>query len=140
MSNIVATEEKKSQDNPLTEALKDCKQAFVITFLFSFGVNLLNLITPLYSLQVLDRVLGSGNKHTLLMLTVIIFFIYISHTLLQVSRSFILIKTGEWLDKKISPKLFSHAVKTASIKPSLGGSQVIREFNTIKQYLYFISC
>lgn len=135
MSKALTLEENSTQNNPLTEALKDCKSAFVITFLFSFGVNLLNLITPLYSLQVLDRVLGSGNKYTLLMLTVIIFFIYVSHTLLQISRSFILIKTGEWLDKRISPKLFSHAVKSASIRPSLGGSQVIREFNTIKQFL-----
>jgi ATP-binding cassette, subfamily C, bacterial len=134
MNNFVATEEDK-KNNPLTKALQDCKKAFVVTFLFSFGVNLLNLITPLYSLQVLDRVLGSGNKSTLLVLTAIIFFIYVSHTLLQISRSFILIKTGEWLDKKISPQLFSHAVRTASVRPSLGGSQVIREFNTIKQFL-----
>lgn len=135
MSTSLTVKEDSKKGNALISALQNCKQAFVITFLFSFGVNLLNLITPLYSLQVLDRVLGSQNKYTLIMLTSIIFFIYMSHMLLQVSRSFVLIKIGEWLDKRISPKLFAHAVATSAIRPSLGGSQVIREFSTIKQFL-----
>jgi ATP-binding cassette, subfamily C, bacterial len=121
--------------NPLVKALEDCKSAFIITFIFSFGVNLLNLITPLFALQVLDRVLSSGNKNTLLMLSLIFFFVYLAHTLLQVARSFTLIKVGEWLDKRISPILFSHAVSTAAIRPSLGASQSIREFATIKSFL-----
>lgn len=123
------------QNNPLVSALNDCRKAFIVTFFFSFCVNLLNLITPLYSLQVLDRVISSGSKHTLLMLTVIIIFIYISYTLLQIARSFTLIKIGEWLDHQISPKLFSHAVETNSIKPSMGAAQSIREFDTIKLFL-----
>ena len=132
--SLTVTEEEKSV-NPLVSALRDCKYVFIVTFIFSFGVNLLNLITPLYSLQVLDRVLGSGNQYTLIMLSLIIFFIYVSHTLLQVARSFILIKTGEWLDKRISPKLFSHAVVTSAVRASLGGSQAIREFGNVKQFL-----
>jgi len=135
MSTSLTVKEEIKKNNTLIDALRDCKQAFIITFIFAFGVNLLNLITPLYSLQVLDRVLGSQNKYTLIMLTAIIFFVYMSHMLLQVARSFVLIKIGEWLDKRISPKLFAHAVATSAIRPSLGGSQVIREFATIKQFL-----
>ena len=126
---------EKQPINPLVQALTDCKKAFIVTFFFSFCVNLLNLITPLYSLQVLDRVISSGSKDTLLMLTIIIVFIYISYTLLQVARSFTLIKIGEWLDERISPRLFSHAVESSSQRPSMGASQSIREFNTIKQFL-----
>lgn len=122
-------------NNPLIIALRSCKKAFIITFFFSFCVNLLNLITPLYSLQVLDRVISSGSKHTLLMLTIIIMFIYVSYTLLQIARSFTLIKIGEWLDQAISPKLFAHAVESSSQRPSMGAAQTIREFNTIKQFL-----
>lgn len=121
--------------NPLVAALEKCRSAFIITFLFAFGVNLLNLITPLYALQVLDRVLSSGNKSTLLMLSLIIFCVYISYTLLQIARSFLLIKIGEWLDTNISPILFSHAVANAAIKPSMGASQSIREFSNVKSFL-----
>lgn len=128
-------QDKESKLNPLVEALQDCKTAFIITFLFSFGVNVLNLITPLYSLQVLDRVISSGSKNTLLMLTIIIIFIYLSYTLLQMARSFTLIKIGEWLDTKVSPQLFQHAVEMSSQKQSMGASQTIREFGTIKAFL-----
>ena len=58
--------------NPLKAALEKCKAAFKVTFVFAFFINLLMLVTPLYSLQVLDRVIGSGNLHTLLMLSMII--------------------------------------------------------------------
>lgn len=126
---------KEKKMNPLVEALTVCKEAFIITFIFSFGVNILNLITPLYSLQVLDRVISSGSKQTLLMLTLVIIVIYLSHTLLQVARSFTLIKIGEWLDTKLSPQLFAHAVESSSQRPSMGASQTIREFATIKAFL-----
>ena len=75
MNSVTATQ--NTQNNPLIQGIKDCKTAFIITFFFAFGVNVLNLITPLYSLQVLDRVIGSHNSYTLLMLSVIILFVYI---------------------------------------------------------------
>ena len=87
----------EKKDNPLKIALEKCRAAFKITFVFAFIINLLMLVTPLYSLQVLDRVIGSGNIETLLMLSIIIDFIYFIHTLLQIARSFTLIKVGEWL-------------------------------------------
>lgn len=127
--------EAKKIYNPLDESLKTCKKAFIITFMFAFAVNIMNLITPLYSLQVLDRVISSGNTHTLLMLSVIIAVVYGSYTLLQIARSFTLIKIGEWLDKRISPELFNHAISESAIKPSLSASQAIREFSSIKSFL-----
>ena len=65
-----------NKKNPLVIALGECRTAFWIVFWFAFVINLLMLITPLYSLQVLDRVLGSGNLQTLLFLSIIIAYIY----------------------------------------------------------------
>jgi ABC-type protease/lipase transport system fused ATPase/permease subunit len=45
--------------NPLKAALEKCKAAFKVTFVFAFFINLLMLVTPLYSLQVLDTRLSS---------------------------------------------------------------------------------
>jgi ATP-binding cassette subfamily C protein len=121
--------------NPLQQALYKAKQAFIVVFMFAFCVNILMLITPLYSLQVLDRVIGSGNLSTLLMLSLIIGFIYFVYGLLQVARSFTLIKMGEWLDNEVSPLLFSNSVAAASIKQTLGAGQVLRDFQTVKTFL-----
>lgn len=121
--------------NPLVRAIKDCRTALIIVFMFAFACNLLSLITSVYALQVLDRVLGSGSLATLGMLTLIMALIYLALHMIQVARSFTLIKIGEWLDNRISPKLFSHAIEASSIKQSMGASQSMREFNNIRSFL-----
>jgi len=121
--------------NPLNLALEKCKAGFWITFWFAFVINLLMLITPLYSLQVLDRVIGSGNKETLLMLSLIIASIYFVYGLLQIARSFTLIKIGEWLDHVLSPVIFSHSISASATKANVSASQLLRDFSTVKTFL-----
>ncbi len=128
-------EEVKKKIDPLTEALNKCKQAFIITFMFAFAVNVLNLITPLYSLQVLDRVLSSRSLETLLMLSLVMIAVYIVLHLLQVVRAFVLIKIGEWLHSRMTPILFANSVANAAVRPSIGGSQSLRDLATVKSFL-----
>jgi ATP-binding cassette subfamily C protein len=126
---------KEKKENPFKIALEQCRSAFKITFVFAFIINLLMLITPLYSLQVLDRVIGSGNKETLLMLSLIIGFVYFIYTLLQIVRSFTLIKIGEWLDNHLSPLIFGHSISASATKTNQGATQMLRDFQTVKTFL-----
>jgi ATP-binding cassette subfamily C protein len=125
----------EQKQNPLKIALDKCQIAFKITFCFAFVINLLMLVTPLYSLQVLDRVIGSGNLHTLLLLSLIIAFIYFVYTLLQIARSFALIKVGEWLDNELSPVIFGHSISASATKVNPASSQMLRDFQTLKTFL-----
>lgn len=125
----------KIEDNTLLRVLDKCRPVFWIVFAFSFGVNLLMLITPLYSLQVLDRVLSSQNKNTLLMLTLIMIVLYFALHMIQIARSFTLIKLGEWLDNQLSPDLFMNSIRSAAMKASTGGAQNLRDLQTVKQFL-----
>jgi len=125
----------EKEENILHVALDKCRAAFKITFVFAFVINLLMLVTPLYSLQVLDRVIGSGNLSTLLMLSIIIGFVYFIHSLLQIARSFTLIKVGEWLDNTLSPMLFGHSVSASATKANPSSSQILRDFQTLKTFL-----
>ncbi|MFO1129982.1 MAG: type I secretion system permease/ATPase [Rickettsiales bacterium] len=115
--------------------LNKIKPVLLVVFLFSFCSNLTMLITPLYSLQVLDRVIGSQNVNTLLMLSLIIGFVYFIYSMIQVVRSFVLIKLAEWMDKNISPILFSHSVSACAISPNLSAGQALRDFNTVKNFV-----
>lgn len=115
--------------------LSKIKPVLLIVFIFSFCSNLTMLITPLYSLQVLDRVIGSQNSDTLLMLSLIIAFVYFIYSMIQVVRSFVLIKLAEWMDKNISPVLFSHSVSACAISPNLSAGQSLRDFNTVKNFV-----
>ncbi len=125
----------KGQQNTLVRVLDLCRPVFWIVFAFSFGVNLLMLVTPLYSLQVLDRVLSSQNLNTLLMLSLLMAALYVALHLIQVARSFTLIKLGEWLDRQLSPDLFVNSIKSAAMKASVGGAQNLRDLQTVKTFL-----
>ncbi|MCZ6910478.1 MAG: type I secretion system permease/ATPase, partial [Rickettsia endosymbiont of Ixodes persulcatus] len=124
-----------NKKNPLVIALGECRTAFWIVFWFAFVINLLMLITPLYSLQVLDRVLGSGNLQTLLFLSIIIAYIYFVYGLLQIARSFTLIKVGEWLDKTVAPVIFASSISAAATRANMGSSQLLRDFQSVKTFL-----
>lgn len=135
MRQIPIVESVIKEKNHVQQAIWKCKQTLAVVFVFAFCVNILMLITPLYSLQVLDRVVGSGNLSTLLMLSLIIGFTYLVYGLLQVARSFTLIRVGEWLDVNVSPMLFSNSVASAAVKQTLGAGQVLRDFQSVKTFL-----
>jgi len=120
----------------LDETLEAAKPVLQIVFIFAFMVNLCMLITPLYSLQVLDRVLSSQSIETLLYLTLIMTLVYIALHLMQVARSFTLIKLGEWLDAKLSPALFMKNISLAAISPAAGSAgQYLRDLQAVKGFL-----
>jgi PrtD family type I secretion system ABC transporter len=117
------------------QVLKEIRPVLTIVFGFSFVVNLLNLLTPLYSLQVLDRVLGTQSKETLLFLSLIMAAIYISLHLMQVARSFTLIKLGEWMDEKLSPALLTTTIQNSVHRTSAAASQYLRDLGLVKSFL-----
>lgn len=123
------------EKNPLEIALDKCKKVFWITFAFAFCINLLTLLTAFYSLQVLDRVIGSGNLSTLLMLSIIVASAYFVHGLLQIARSFTLVKIGEWLDRNVSYTLFARSIASAALKPTLSSGELLRDFQTVKSFV-----
>ena len=135
MKQIESFNKLEKRPNPLKEAIEKCKPAFRIVFVFAFVINLLMLVTPLYSLQVLDRVLRGENLMTLLMLTVVFGFIYLIYTKLQIARAFTLIKVGEWLDDELSPKIFSHSISASATRFNPASSQLLRDFQTVKTFL-----
>jgi PrtD family type I secretion system ABC transporter len=134
VTNLIEQQNNPS-NNPLINALNDCRSVFWIVFWFAFVINLLMLITPLYSLQVLDRVIGSGSHETLLMLSIIIGSIYFVYGLMQIARSFVLIKVGEWLDNKLSPVLFGHAISASATRVNTSASQLLRDFQSVKIFV-----
>ena len=59
-------------DTPLSKAFRATYPALASTFCLSLFINASLLVSPLYSMQVYDRVLTSRNLGTLVMLTLIV--------------------------------------------------------------------
>ena len=121
----------------MTKALNACRIVFVYSMMFGMFTNILMLATPLYSMQVLDRVLGSSNKDTLLMLTLVICLALLVLAALQGARSFVMMRMDSWLESQLSPLILQYTIASASENKSSGsgGSQNLRELNTLKMFL-----
>ncbi len=102
---------KSNQHSDLTLALKECKSAFISAAGFSMVINILMLVPSLYMLQVYDRVVPTGNKSTLLMLTLIVFVLFITMSLIEWVRSQILVKVSSRLELLLNQRVFSIAYK-----------------------------
>jgi ATP-binding cassette subfamily C protein len=124
-----------TKKNLLKDAILQCKKVFIFIFAFALAVNLLMTVQSIYALQVLNRVISSGSMETLVGLTVLVTVFYITSTLIQIARSFALIKVGEWLDHKLAPVLFAQSVALAAQKQSVGASQNLRDLEAVKGFL-----
>lgn len=96
-----------------------------------FVVNILLLTSPLYMLQLYDRVLTSRSGETLLSLSVIALFLLISYGLLEVMRAKIMISVSTEVDTNINQELFNNIFREAVLRHS-PGSQAIRDLEMVR--------
>jgi PrtD family type I secretion system ABC transporter len=126
---------KKGQITPIKETLIACKVMFKYALLFGCIINLLMLSTPIYSMQVLDRVISSSNTDTLLMLTLVILLALLLLGLLQAGRTFAMTQMGNWIEKQLSEKVLAGSVKMSLESKVNIGSQQLIDLQTIKNFL-----
>lgn len=86
-------------------------KGFIPVFAFSFVFNLLMLVSPIYMMQVFDRVLTSGRTETLLVLTVIAVFALLILGQMDTYRQRILTRIGIWLDQALSLRVLTASLK-----------------------------
>ena len=92
------------------------------------------LAVPIYSLQVLDRVLSSFSIETLVVLCLIVSLILIFMTILQIIRNFALAKIAYFLEEKIDPLLLDKTIEDSIEKNNIGAGYM-RDLNTIKSFI-----
>ncbi|TIO22606.1 MAG: type I secretion system permease/ATPase [Mesorhizobium sp.] len=115
------------------EALGACRRYFLFAAVFSLAINLLYLASPLYMLQIYDRVVTSGSETTLVMLTLVLLAAFLALAGLDLVRAAILTRASARLDRLLSARILAASVET----PSQGASpsQPIRDFDTFRQVI-----
>ena len=76
--------------SPLSTALHACFPALAPTFVLSMFINASMLASPLYSMQIYDRVLTSRNVGTLSMLTLIVAMFLVLYGVIEFARAGVL--------------------------------------------------
>ena len=119
----------------LKSVLKQSKKLFFTIGLFSFLINILMLVPPIYMLQIYDRVLSSKSKDTLFMLTLIVVVLFITMALLEIIRSKILIKIGNRIDNNLSNRIFDSLFQLEKVNPNKASSSYISNLTQMRQFL-----
>ena len=125
----------KENLNDVHKALRACRGAFAIIMAFSLAINLLTLATPLYMMQVFDRVLSSRSGDTLVMLTLITVLAIAVLALLEAIRGQMLVRVGNWLDDRLGPTVFSGALRAALRSDPGRAAQGLRDLGTMRGFI-----
>jgi len=104
--------------------------------LISGVVNLLTLTSPLFMLQVYDRVLASGSVPTLVGLAVLAAGLYAFQSLLDILRARVLLRIGERFDGRFSGRIHDAIVRLPLLTRMPGdGLQPLRDLDNIRGFL-----
>jgi ABC-type protease/lipase transport system fused ATPase/permease subunit len=82
------------------------RNVFISAGVFSLFVNLAMLNSPLFMLQVYDRVMTSQSKDTLLFLTLLSVGVLLFQSLVEVVRSDLLVRASSQLDNELRDHTF----------------------------------
>jgi ATP-binding cassette, subfamily C, type I secretion system permease/ATPase len=121
--------------NEVARALRACRGTFAVIMAFSLAINILQLASPLYMMQVFDRVLSSRSGDTLIMLTLITVLAVAVMALIEAIRSQMLVRIGNWLDDRLGPTVFSGALKTALRSDPARAAQGLRDLATVRGFI-----
>lgn len=125
---------ERSNASILSEGVRSLRPMLVTALVFSFFINVLLLGSPLYMLQVYDRVLASRNETTLLGLTIIVALALAVYAILEMLRSRILVRGGIIFDRKIAGPIFDAIHRGALRKPGAGHEASLRDIDTLREF------
>jgi ATP-binding cassette subfamily C protein/ATP-binding cassette subfamily C protein EexD len=119
--------------SPLTATIRSCGPALGATFVLSLFINASMLVSPLYSMQVYDRVLSSRNLGTLTLLTVIVVAFLALYGLLEYARSGVLVRTALYFETALRRPLFETMLRAELSPRNRPGQQIIRDAELLRE-------
>lgn len=119
----------------LRETLRSSAAGILCAALFGLFVNLLQLVVPLYMLQVYDRVIVSQSMDTLLMLTLVALGCLVFLGSMDFIRSNIFIVIGERLARRLSGPTIQAAVTRSLTAGSAQSARAIRDLHELRQFV-----
>ncbi|WP_299482094.1 type I secretion system permease/ATPase [uncultured Roseibium sp.] len=121
-------------ENSVRAAIRECRSLFWTAFWFGLFINLMILAVPLFSLQVLDRVLSSGSFETLSMLLIAAGIALVFMGIMRGLRAMIFTHLSRWLDDRLSGDILEKTVRL-SLQSSKFGSQPLRDLGTVRNFI-----
>ena len=118
----------------MQEAVRRAVTGFVVAGIFSLFLNLLMLVSPLYMLQVYDRVLTTGSKETLFYLTLMAIVALAVLGALEGLRTSVLARVGQWIGGAVGGGLVEQSVSGA-LAGQTSGTQPLRDLSQVRSFI-----
>jgi PrtD family type I secretion system ABC transporter len=118
----------------LRAALKQCRRSLPYLMGVSFFFNILFMASPLYTMQVFDRVISSGRVETLILLTVIAGIALAFMGALEAIRGMLLTRVGRWLERQLAPRLIAWTIRGRLLGLETN-AQPLRELGSIRAFV-----
>jgi len=116
--------------------LQPVKRWLTCAAVLGLAINLLVLATPVYMLQIFDRVLVSHSVSTLVMLTLITVLLVAGYALLDVLRARLLLRAGVSLEQTLGPLVLDrmHDIDMHTTQ-SASRAEHMRDLSMVRNYL-----
>jgi ATP-binding cassette subfamily C protein EexD len=118
----------------LKTALWSYRKTFGFIGVISLFINLSMLVPPLYMLQVYDRVLASRSTETLVMLSLVLVWMFLTLGILEFVRSRVLVRLSTRLDHELNSRIYSLLNRLALDHPDRSSSQPLSDLASIRQF------
>ena len=117
-------------------ALRRTKKLLWAAAAFSGAVNLLFLASPIYLIQIYNRVLPSGSMATLIGLSVALLLALLTMAVLDAARARILVRAAARIDRLLAARVFQGTIDL-SLKHGrkLANAQMLRELDQFRSAL-----
>lgn len=120
----------------LRAVLLRSRGVFLAVVTFSTVVNLLMLTSPIYMMQVYDRVLGSGSEATLMALSAIATFLFVCWGLLDHVRGRAMSVVGARFQAELDRRVFYAAMERSAVAPNdLNAVNAQRDLEAVRAFL-----
>lgn len=125
-----------TSETELRGALRACRGVGLFLIAFSFGINLLALASPLYMMQLYDRVVSSRSVDTLIMLTLAFTGAVAALVVLDGLRAQVLARLGVWLDDRLGPSVIVAGLRATLASGGVGpAGEAMRDLATLRGFL-----
>ena len=135
MNDKSRTPETERPVTPLRAALSKYRGGFIAIAVFSSLVNILMLVSPVYMLQMYDRVLTSASAETLLMLTLIAVFLLACFGLLEWVRQRLMQRISLALGLNMANDVLSSAFRSNLASQGQSTTQPVRDLDSVRQFM-----
>lgn len=131
----MARRRRAGNNTAITAAWRASRGGLAALILFTVFINLLKFATPLYLLQVLDRIPVSRSIETLVMLTVMVLAAVAAGLALDIVRRRMLTRWGTWIEHRFGPRIVQQELSRSGPQVSADMNNALGDLGRVRSFV-----